>query len=112
VAPTPGTGVCSERMDKHPAHILELAKLGAEVQLRDLMQEIRYLLELFPHLRDSFDEDELPLRYIMARDAGQASKSAVRGARRRRTLPGGVRRAASQRKRNYVSAQRKPTKDS
>jgi hypothetical protein len=99
-------------MDKHPAHILELAKLGAEVQLRDLMQEIRYLLDLFPHLRDAFDEDELPLRYIMARDASQASKSAVRAARRRRTLPGGVRRAASERKRNYSSAQRKATKDS
>jgi hypothetical protein len=99
-------------MGKHPAHILELARLGAEVQLRDLMQEIRYLLELFPHLRDSFDEDELPLRYIMARDAGQALKAAARGARRQRALPGRVRRAASERKRNYTSAQRKVTKDS
>ena len=65
-------------------HTLELAKRGAEAQLRDLVQEIKYLLDLFPHLRDSFDKDELPLRFIMAKESGHASRRRVA---KKRTRP-------------------------
>jgi hypothetical protein len=61
-------------------HMLELAKRGAEAQVRDLMQEIKYLLDLFPHLRDAFDRDELPLRFLMERQSGYSAKA---GAERR-----------------------------
>lgn len=65
-------------------HTLELARRGAEAQLRDLVQEIKYLLDLFPHLRDSFDKDELPLRFIMAKESGHASR---RGKAKKRARP-------------------------
>ena len=45
-------------MAKHPAHILELAKIGAQTQLRDMVQEVRYPLDLFPHLRDSCNDGQ------------------------------------------------------
>jgi hypothetical protein len=55
---------------KHDAHLFELAKRGAETRLSELLQEIKNLIGLFPHLRDSFDEDELPISFIIRRNAG------------------------------------------
>ena len=43
------------------AHLFELAKRGAKARLGELVQEAKYLIDLFPHLRDSFDKDELPM---------------------------------------------------
>lgn len=98
-------------MAKHAPHILELAKRGAEVQLRDLMQEIMYLVKLFPDLKDSFNEDELPLRFIMARDAARASKAGTeRPRRRRRRMSAAARKAVSERMKEYWSARRKAAK--
>ena len=97
-------------MAKHPPHILELAKRGAEVQLRDLMQEILYLVKLFPHLGDSFNEDELPLRFIIARDAARASKAGTDPRRRRRRMSAAARKAVSERMKKYWSARRKAPK--
>lgn len=65
--------------------MLELAKRGAEAQVRDLVQEIKYLLDLFPHLRDSFDKDELPLPFIMERASGRAQRKQQRPAKRKAT---------------------------
>jgi hypothetical protein len=59
---------------KESTHLYELAKRGAEVRLRDLVQEAKYLIELFPHLRDSFDKDELPINFIVAKDSGSLTK--------------------------------------
>ena len=50
---------------KKDARLYELAKLGAEAQLSDLLREARLLIELFPHLRDSVDTDELPIGFIL-----------------------------------------------
>ena len=96
-------------MAKYPPHILELARRGAEIQLRDLIQEIRYLIDLFPHLRDSFDEDELPLRFIRARDADRASKAGAERPRRRR-MSAAARKAVSQRMKKHWAARRKTAK--
>jgi hypothetical protein len=57
-------------MPKHSADILGLAKRGAEARFRELVQETKNLIDLFPHLRDSFDKDELPLSFILAKGAG------------------------------------------
>jgi hypothetical protein len=65
----------------HP-HLYELAKRGAEIQLRELLHEARLLIGLFPHLRDSFDKDELPLNFIMAKNSGAVTKRNRRGPRR------------------------------
>jgi hypothetical protein len=51
-------------------HLFQLAKRGAEARLEDLIHEAKLLTNLFPHLRDSFDKDELPLSFIMARASG------------------------------------------
>jgi hypothetical protein len=58
-------------MPKYRSHILELARRGAEEQLHELVQEAKNIIERFPHLRDSFDNDELPLSFIIARGAGR-----------------------------------------
>jgi hypothetical protein len=98
-------------MAKYPAHILELAKVGAEIQLRDMIQEIRYLLELFPHLRDSFTDDELPLNFLMAErgDSARARPVAPSGRRRqnsaaaRRPIGGGTKKNWSARRQSNKS---------
>lgn len=59
-------------------HVLELAKRGAEVQFRELIDELKLLVGLFPHLRDSYDSDELPLNFIMQREAGLLTKKGDR----------------------------------
>ena len=57
-------------MAKHSSHVLELAKRGAEAQLQDLVNEIKMLVQMFPHLRDFLDKDELPIGFIIAADSG------------------------------------------
>jgi hypothetical protein len=63
-------------------HMYELAKRGAEVQLRELLHEAKLLIGLFPHLRDSVDQDELPINFIMARGSGAVTKKTRRRRRR------------------------------
>jgi hypothetical protein len=98
-------------MARHSPHILELARRGAEVQLRDLVQEIRYLMDLFPHLRDSFNEGDLPVGFIMSRAADQASKAGTARRRRRRgTLSDEAGKAVGARAKKDWSARRKAKK--
>jgi hypothetical protein len=94
-------------MPKHPSHILELAQRGAEVRLRELVQEAKHLVGLFPHLRDSFDKDDLPVSFILARGAGRMTKTGAKRPRRRRRMSAAARTAASQRMRKYWAAKRK-----
>jgi hypothetical protein len=91
---------------KKDAHIYELAKRGAEARLRDLVQETKYLIDLFPHLRDSYDKDELPLKFIMAEGSGAATKTAA-AERPRRRLSAAARKAISQRMKGYWARRRK-----
>jgi hypothetical protein len=70
------------------SHLYELAKRGAQVQLRELLHEAELLIGLFPHLRDSVDQDELPLKFIMARGSGAVTK---RSRRRRRRMSAAAR---------------------
>jgi hypothetical protein len=93
---------------KRDAHLYELAKRGAEVRFLELVQEVKYLLDLFPHVRDSVDRDELPLSFIMARDAGRAKKQRKRS--RRRRMSAAARKAVSIRMKKYWSAKRNAAK--
>ncbi len=88
------------------AHLYELAKRGAEERLGELVQEVKLLVGLFPHLRDSFDKDELPLPFIIATNSGGLTKSPGAG---RRTVSATARRAMSRRMKSYW-AKRKATK--
>jgi hypothetical protein len=86
-------------------HLFELAKRGAEARLRDVVQEVKYLIELFPHLRDSFDKDELPLLFILAKGAGRVVRvSAERP--RRRMAAAARRKAASERMKKCWAARK------
>ena len=89
---------------KQNAHLYELAKRGAEVRLRELVNEAKRLIGLFPHLRDSFDKDELPLKFIMAEGSGAATKTS---GRRKRHLSAAARKAVSLRMKKLWAARRK-----
>jgi hypothetical protein len=95
-------------MARHSSHILELAKRGAQARLQDLVQEAKLLLQLFPDVRDSFDKDELPLSFIIAKGSGRLTKrNIVRGKRR---LSAEQRQAISERMKKYWTAKRKGQK--
>jgi hypothetical protein len=95
-------------MAKHSSHVLELAKRGAEVRLRELGQEAKNLIDLFPHLRDAFDKDELPLRFIIAKGSGRLKRNdGERVSPRRRTMSAAARKAVSARMKRYWAARKK-----
>jgi hypothetical protein len=86
--------------------LYQLAKRGAEVQFRDLLHELKLLVNLFPHLRDSFDEDELPVNFIMAKGSGTIARKTSR----RRTTSPAARQAVSARMKKYWAARRREEK--
>ena len=90
-------------MPKHPPHILELAKKGADARFRELLDEAALLLNSFPHLRDAFDKDELPISFILKRDADRPKAKAGR----RRKMSAAARKALSDRMTKYWAARRK-----
>jgi hypothetical protein len=92
-------------MAQHSSNILALAKRGAEARLEDLKQEIKLLIGLFPHLRDSFDKDELPFSFIVATKSGRLK--AKDGGRRRPQMSPAARKAVSARMTKYWAAKRK-----
>jgi hypothetical protein len=92
---------------KQNAHLYELAKRGAEVRLRELVNEAKHLIGLFPHLRDSFDKEELPLKFIMAEGSGAATKTS---GRRTRQMSAAARKAVSLRMKKMWAARRKAKK--
>ena len=66
-------------MTKPTPHMLELAKRGAAIRLRELANEVELLLDLFPDLGDAFDPDELPVSFIMRTDARREAAREVGG---------------------------------
>jgi hypothetical protein len=94
-------------MAKHSSHILELAKRGAEARLQDLVHEAKLLLQWFPHLHDSFDQDELPIAFIIAKGSGRLTKRKVVS---RRRMSAAARKAVSRRMKKYWAAKRKAKK--
>ena len=86
-------------MSKHPAHILALAKRGAEARYRELKAEITALEKLFSHLR-----------YGAAVSPGMpdaVEEGRVR--RRRRKMSAAARKALSERMKKSWAARRKTT---
>lgn len=64
--------------------MLELAKRGAEARWQDLLMEAKLLVQLFPHLKDSFDKDELPIAFILKKNAGRLTRGTVARPRRKK----------------------------
>ena len=92
---------------QHP-HLYELAKRGAEARLQDLVHELKLLVELFPHLRDSFDRDELPISFLVRSGAHRAAKS-LRAPRRRGWTPT-QRKAAAARMKAYWARRKRESR--
>jgi len=80
-------------MPRHSPNILELARRGADVRYRELLDEMRRLTVSFPHLRDSFDRDELPVQFILRRGRDKARLG--KPVRKRRRLSDRARAAIS-----------------
>lgn len=80
---------------KKDDHFLELAKRGASAQLNDLLHEIKLLVNMFPHLRDSVDKDELPIPFLLKRGARAGKGVADAAAGNKRVLSPTARRAIS-----------------
>ena len=91
-------------MAKHSTHILDLAKRGAEARLQDLVHEAKILVDLFPHLKDSFDKDELPVAFIVARGSGRLKKDARR---EEKPMTAARKKAVSERMKKYWAARRR-----
>ena len=88
------------RMPKHPSHILELAKRGAEHRYQELKAELAALEKLFSHLHyGSAVSPAMP---------GAAGESTIR--RRRRKMSEAARKAVSVRMKKYWAARRKAKK--
>jgi hypothetical protein len=90
-------------MAKHSSHILELAKRGAALRLRELANELDFLLRAFPDLHDAFDADELAVSFIVRRDARRDGASAIK---RPKPMSAAAKRAVSQRMKKYWAERR------
>jgi hypothetical protein len=81
------------------------ARRGAQARLRELAEEAKQLLKVFPDLSASFDEDELPLNFILRRGARKAATG-----RRRRKMTAAQRKAVGERMKKYWAERRKAKK--
>ncbi len=69
-------------MNKHSSHLLQLTRRRAGFTLNQLLDEIQLLTVAFPDLRDAFAADELPIAFILKRDAPRSSREYKRRAPR------------------------------
>jgi FAD/FMN-containing dehydrogenase len=85
-------------MARHPSHILELARRGAEHRYHELKAEIASLVKLFPHLPGhSGGPLSAPVETVK-----RASRR-----RRRRKMSEAARKAVSERMKKFWAARRK-----
>jgi hypothetical protein len=94
-------------MSERSPHLADLTRHGAALRLREIAHELHLLLELFPDIEDAFDDDELPVSFIVKRDAwaareasrvpDQATRAAARGAVARRMKQAWTERRAGSR---------------
>ena len=79
------------------------ARHGAKARLRELSEEAKQILTMFPDLSASVDEDELPVSFILRRGA----RKQPTGVRRRRRMSAAQRKAVGERMRKYWAERRK-----
>jgi hypothetical protein len=81
------------------------ARHGAKARLRELAEEAKQILTIFPDLSASVDEDELPVNFILRKGARKAaSDTPLR--RRRKAMSAAQRKAVSARMKKYWAARR------
>ena len=82
------------------------ARRGAEARLRELADEAKQLLKVFPDLSASVDEDELPVNFILRRGARKAASGTPVRRRRRRMSAAARKRMAAAMKARWVAAKK------
>ena len=92
---------------KSDAHLFDLAKRGAESRVRELINELKLLTSAFPHLRDSFDRDELPVNFILRQGRETGARRAIR---RRAAWTAAQRKAVSARMKKYWAKRKRAEK--
>jgi hypothetical protein len=90
-------------MPKHPSHILELARKGAETRIQELRAEIAALIKDFPHLAEQAGT-------AIGTAVGRTEAEVRRRVRRGRTMSAAARKANSARMKKYWAARRKAAK--
>jgi hypothetical protein len=84
-------------------HFYELAKRGAELRVKFLAEELKLLLSAFPHLKDAFDPDELPIPFIVRVGAGRPARGPAAS---RKPMSDRRRKAIGVRMRKYWAARK------
>jgi len=82
------------------------ARHGAKARLRELAEEAKQILTIFPDLSASVDEDELPISFILRKGA----RKQPTGVRRRRRMSVAQRKAVSARMKKYWASRRAANK--
>lgn len=82
-------------MPRPALRTLEIAKRNAEARFRELADELRLLTVAFPHLREAYDPEELPVSFLLKRGADRAAR---RLSRSTRSLTKGTARAGKTKK--------------
>jgi hypothetical protein len=67
-------------MNKPSSQLLQLTRRRAGFTLHQLLDEIQLLTVAFPDVRDAFDADELPIAFILKRDAPRSTRNYKRRA--------------------------------
>lgn len=73
-------------MKRSPQSKRELTK--AEARYRELVYELKLLTLAFPHFKDAYDSEDLPIPFLLKRGAARAKKRAkkAKAAKSRRTV--------------------------
>ena len=64
-------------MRKQSSDTLRSSRRMVAIRLHQLIDEVRLLTSAFPDLRDAFDPDELPIDFILKRDAPSEASGSV-----------------------------------
>ena len=81
------------------------ARHGARARLRELAEEAKQILTIFPDLSASVDEDELPVNFILRK--GARKQATATGVRRRRRMSAAARkRMAAATKARWAAAKK------
>lgn len=68
-------------MPRPATHTVEVAKRNAEARFQELVDELRLLTMNFPHLREAFDPEDLPVSFLLKRGADREARRLGRSTR-------------------------------
>jgi hypothetical protein len=94
-------------MAKHPSHILEMARKGAEHRHEELKAEIAALIKTFPHLRE---ERKASVRRSASVKPGKELAADATPVRKRGGWSAAAKKAVSLRMKKYWAARRAAAK--